>query len=216
MRVLNFTIWVIIVVIIGSTRLSAQQFYLQSGGSLANVHVNDPNEVYTTDTDLKLGYSAGLVAEIPYSSGFYVLTGLLLTQKGYRVNLEQQLGNGAGYKRSLTYVEIPVTIKYQLPKKIYNNDIYVLAGPYIGLGLAGRTKLTIEGNSDFDEISWGRETTDDFRRLDTGITYGGGFKFLNFYFQITHSLGLANIAAFTDDGFSIRNRNLQFSALIPL
>jgi hypothetical protein len=173
----------------------AQQMTVNTGrttfGIRAGVNFNTLNGKNIDGDDLEnkiaTGFHAGLNAEIPVGSGFYVQPGVLYSLKG----AEAENGNA---KTRLSYIEVPVNLVY---KPILGTGNMLLGfGPYVAFGVDGKQDV---GNSereiDFvDEYELANLTTPQYRRLDGGANFLVGYEFANkLSFQLNAQLGLVNI-----------------------
>ena len=103
-------------------------------------------------------------------------------------------------KAILSYLDIPLTLKasHDLGEGL---KMFGAVGPYIGVGLSGKIKVTAEyqGDTETEEevVKWGsNEDTDDFKRLDMGLTFGAGVEINSLMIGISYDLGLSNISAY--------------------
>ena len=55
------------------------------------------------------------------------------------------------------------------------------------------------------------EDNDDLKRLDMGLTFGGGVEINAIMLGISYDLGLANISSYQQDGATSKNKVLKFS-----
>ena len=63
-----------------------------------------------------------------------------------------------------------------------------------------------------EDVEWGSDKEkDDLKRLDFGLTMGGGVEINSIQIGLTYALGLANISSYTDYGTKINNRVLGLS-----
>ena len=119
----------------------------------------------------------------------------------------------ASAKVNLFYLDIPVYGK--LYADVGQTRIYGMAGPYIGIGLGGKTKVEGSGGGEsYNEessIEWGSDETDDLKRVGLGLAVGGGIEVNSFLFEFTSHFGLNNISPQADYDIVARNRAFMFS-----
>lgn len=136
---------------------------------------------------MKVGLNlAGVVGlRLSDSTPLFLESGLYYTERG---------GKDGSNKVSLTYLEIPLLIKYGIQA---TDDIAVLPfiGPYFSLGIAGKTKYpAIDENGKIYTASQG--SYHNFNRSDMGIKLGCGAEYNKLYLELGYQFGLANIADF--------------------
>jgi hypothetical protein len=160
-------------------------FGIRAGVNFQNINGKDAagNDL---KNDLLTGINAGINAEIPLSSGFYLQPGALYSTKGAKLN--------DGNKLKLSYIEVPVNFVY---KPILGTGNMLLGfGPYVGFGINGKVESPngssekVTFSKDFDATSAGPQ----FKRFDAGGNLLAGYEFANnVSFQVNAQLGLADI-----------------------
>ena len=162
---------------------------------------------------LKSGFHVGAFINIPINDYLSVEPGILINMKGSRGE-ETLLGREISGKLNLFYSDVPVLIKgsYKLKNKAI---VYGVLGPYAGIGFFGKATTIIkyegEEESETREVKWGNTEDDDMKRLDYGLTIGGGIDLKSFLLEVSYDFGLANISAETENGLSIKNSVLKIS-----
>ncbi len=136
-------------------------------------------------------FNAGLVADIGITEMFSVRTGLDVQGKGGKL-----MNNSFGtYTENPVYLELPVTFTVNFPLGA-STKLYAGAGPFVGVGVAGKAKLldTPAGVADYDRnIEWGSDDNSDRRRVDAGLNVAGGLQFNNrFGIHTQYGIGLVN------------------------
>ncbi len=182
----------------------AQEYGVKAGLNLANMLVKDDNNTYSDDFDMKLGFHVGVTAEFPLTELFSFETGLLLSQKGYKLE-ESWGGETYEYTLTLNYLEIPL-----LGKATYDlggTAIYGQLGPYVGFGLTGKFKDEDEDQ----DVDWGSGDDDHYKRLDFGLNIGAGVQLNNITIGASYGLGLMNITPHDEGSFTVNNRVIGVS-----
>lgn len=177
----------------------AQEYGIKVGLNLANQLAKDDNETYSDDFAMKPGFHLGVTAEFPVTEMIYFETGLIFSQKGYKYD-----GDFGDFTVNLNYLEIPL-----MGKALFDLGdlmVYGQLGPYIGLGLTGKYK-----NDDDEDIDWGSDDDDDYKRLDFGLNIGAGIQINNITIGASYGLGLMNISPIDRGGFQINNRVIGVS-----
>ncbi len=188
----------------------AQTFGLRGGMNLSNMLMKMDGEVLSEDMKMNPGYHVGLALDFPIEDWLSIESGLLLSKKGFKISEEDDGYSYEGKLNSL-YLNIPFT-----PKATFNAGnvkLYVLAGPYLAYGIGGKTKSTYSYNGDSEteseDIEWGNDPeNDDLKRIDFGLSMGGGVLINAVQIGITYDLGISNISPFTEYDTKIKNKVL--------
>lgn len=196
---------------------NAQTFVIKGGCNLTSILREDNNAKYINNYKINTGFNFGLTASIPFNEFFSFESGLLLTTKGSNDELEKTNGFKFNKKLDTYYLDIPLLLK------VYPNlgdklKLYGTVGPYIGVGLFGKTNTTVVflGNMETEVIEkvieWGNDQIQhDLKRLDIGLTFGTGIDIDPFLVEISYDMGLSNISAYQDDGRTLKNRVFKIS-----
>ena len=186
---------------------NAQTFGLKAGLNLSNMIFKDDDENY--DLTMNPGFHIGAIVDMPFNDFLSFESGLLFTNKGYKY-YEESEGYNYNVKVKLYYLDIPLTIKasHDLGKGL---KMFGTAGPYVGVGLSGNVKGNVEGNNNKENINWGSSDKDTFKRLEWGLTFGGGVEINSIIIGISYDLGLSNISSYQDNGVTAKNKVLKFS-----
>ena len=129
--------------------------------------------------------------------------------------MEEDMGFSLKAKINLYYLDIPLTLKasHEISEGL---KLFGAVGPYVGIGLIGKTKVTFEfqgeEDTEVEDVKWGsNENSDDVKRLDMGLTFGAGVEIKSIMLGISYDLGLANISSYQDNGATRKNKVLKFS-----
>lgn len=197
------------------------QITIKGGLNLSNMTSKDDDDTYSDNFKMKPGFHLGFTTDIKISDMATFETGLLLMTKGYKASEKETYG-GQTYsyeeKASLLYLDIPILAKAYFD--VQNVKAYGAIGPYIGIGLSGKTKWEGTGMGESDsgdeKIKWGSGEDDHLKRLDYGLSFGIGIEKDPIVLGVFYNLGLANIAANTDGGTKIHNKVLGISIGVKL
>jgi hypothetical protein len=160
-------------------------FGIRAGVNFQNINGKDAAG-NNLKNDLLTGFNAGINAEIPLSSGFYLQPGALYSAKGAKLS--------DGNKVKLSYIEVPVNFVYK--PLLGNGNMLLGFGPYVGFGVNGKVESPngssekVTFSKDYDATSGGPQ----FKRFDAGGNLLAGYEFANYVsFQLNAQLGLADI-----------------------
>ncbi|MBO9691208.1 porin family protein [Chryseobacterium sp.] len=154
------------------------------------------------DQKSKIGFNAGVFANIPLASSFSVQPEVLYSQYGNKSDFTA-LGTKYSASTKLDYIAVPVMFQYNLIP-----DLYVEAGPEFGFMVSAKNKLKNESN--------GNSTTsdnykDNFNTFNFGIGLGAGYYFTpNLGLTARYVAGLTDIAKNRPSGSdAVRNNVFQ-------
>jgi Outer membrane protein beta-barrel domain len=193
-----------------ATESFSQTFGVRAGFNLSSAIMKDNTDRYDDNFKMKPGFHLGATAEFPINDIFAFETGLLLSNKGIK---ESDSESGYNYTNvtNLYYFDVPLTGKAYYT--VGGVKIYGLFGPYLAVGLSGKSKTQVTGiPDDTYTIKWGTDSeNDDLKRLDMGLAFGAGVELNAFEIGLSYNLGLKNISPYTGDGYKINNRVLGIS-----
>lgn len=195
-----------------ATETQAQKIGIKAGLNLSNMLMKDDDGTYSDEFKMNPGYHVGVIAEFG-TGNLLFQPGLLLSTKGFKLS-EDIEGYGFESKMNLMYLDIPLLLKTYYA--IQTVRIFGEIGPYLGMGLSGKTKYesTIAGQTTTEEgdVNFGSDAdNDDFKRLDYGFMIGAGLEIQALQISIMYAMGLANISAYTDEGAAVNNRVVSIS-----
>lgn len=209
---------IFVLLICFSTTSFSQIFGLKAGSNLSKMVVKDDQMDLSDDFQLKPGLLFGPTVDFPLCQPLSLETGIMLSSKGFKDTYEESYQGGFYESKTtlnLWYIDIPILFKWNIP---INDEfsIYPALGPYISIGIKGKSKYESKSNygdeSGSSDIEWGTdEESDMLRRFDAGIMFGGGIEYKAFQLSVYYNLGIANISAYTEEGTTIKNNVLQIA-----
>ncbi len=207
----------VLIVMIGfcTIQSQAQSFILKAGMSLPDFYVNNGEDVdMTADYKMRTGFHTGLSADFPQNKVLSFEPGIMFSSKGAKSS-----DNDAGYRRdvvvALYYLDIPLLLKAgtEIGGGI---QLFAAAGPYAGVGLSGKSKITSELNGVEEhgevDVEWG-DAEDEIKRIEFGATFGAGLEIRSFLIGVGYDLGITDITNIPGDhdDFDFKNRVLRFT-----
>lgn len=200
---------------------SISQIVIKGGINLATQLIKDNDGKGSLDHAINTGFHFGFTTDIPINYMFIFEPGLIISSKGSKIqeNIEDFFGYQALLKQriNLYYLDVPLNIKYlhYLDEEI---KLFGSVGPYFGIGLHGRAKVTFEnldnGNKETakENIEWGNdEYENEFKRPDVGISVGGGIELRTLLIGLYYDFGLIKINTYSDYGSIIKNRVIMIT-----
>ena len=153
------------------------------------VGMNMSNFTGDMETDMRVGFNLGVGMEYSFTDLWSLQTGLMFSQKGAKFDA----GEGESVKYNPLYLEIPV-----------------MAGPYFGIGIAGKVKS--EYSEDGESFS---EKADFFgddggKRFDCGLGIGVAYEINKFFVSLDGQFGFTPVIDFDVEGAS-NPKNMNFS-----
>lgn len=161
-------------------------FGVRAGVNFQNINGKNQNGS-KLENDIATGFHAGVNAEIPLGTGFYLQPGVLYSQKGTEFDNDNQV--------KLNYIEVPVNFVY---KPILGTGRMLLGfGPYVGFGLGGKVKTAnTKMDVSYEKTASGNPslTAGTYKGIDGGANFLAGYEFArNLSFQVNAQLGLMNV-----------------------
>jgi hypothetical protein len=200
------------------------KFGVRAGMNLARMAIHNIPDGY----DLKtfISFQTGGIAEYSINEVFALESGVLINGKGFKME-DKESSSGMTLKSTLTmtpvYLEIPVNASC----KVNIGKAYLLffAGPYLGIGLAGKVKLAFEAtglpngvtlqslglDNATEELSYGTSEDNDLKRTDLGITMGAGVGIKRFQIRGQYGLGFSNLIPAGQSDDYAKNRVIGIS-----
>lgn len=167
---------------------------LIAGVSFTNVSVGDEDDI---DFKSRTSFMGGGFAEVPLSNTVSLQPELLYMEKG--ANLAAPESGSI----KLTYFEIPLLLRVNIPTSGGGVRPHLYAGPAMGFKVA--CDVDFEGT---------KSSCDDadvtLKGTDLSAVFGGGIDIKNFTIGARYDLGLANISDTSDNSEgSAKNRALS-------
>jgi hypothetical protein len=195
--------------LIALNQLKAQSLWVQNGVSYASALYKYENRDLLDDETFKPRFHFGINAELPVTSGFSVIPGVVLQTKGFYETFKRydpEIRHGREFK--LFYLDAPVLLNIKIPFK--KSVMFIETGPYAGVGLSGSLKGyedIHEPYTEKEQIHWGKEKDAILKRMEYGIMGGAGAEINRFKFGFSYTHSMRNISI--PDDFTYKNRVLS-------
>lgn len=205
---------------------SKSSVIVKGGVNFANVTINDDGDV---DHAKNLtSFQAGIVADLYLAPILYLQPGVLFTGKGTKTQSGDE-GSANWYKATSNpyYIEIPVNLVFKTPGE--NARFFAGAGPYLGIGIAGKNKVrgavlgsSFESESKIDFSNDDPTTLDEeegagfgiMKRFDYGLNGTAGIETRGIVIAANYGLGLAKLQSGSNSGDDNNNKHRVFSVTL--
>jgi hypothetical protein len=217
----------IVALCVGAFTTARSQIYVQGGVNLSNISTTASGE--TQKNHMLTSFNAGILGRVNIAAPLAFETGLLLDGRGSKSRNTSSGDNYYTAKFNPLYLEVPASLVLKLPLENSSN-IFINAGPYIAMGIAGKSKVDgkiagVEFHSSTNIKFTSTDPTEDdqayskLKRFDYGINLGAGIDVGKLLVKVNYGLGLAKInSTETDNNADDKNkyRTLSISLGIPL
>lgn len=192
----------------------AQTIGVKAGLNMSNMLMKDDEGISSDEYKMNPGFHIGPTAEFYLNDMFSFEAALLVSTKGFKA---KESGDSFEYKGKLNLYCLDIPLMFKTRFDAGSIKIYGALGPYVGMGLTGKTKYEIsyggETESNSESIKWGSDSeNDDFKRLDFGAVAEAGVEISSIRLGVSYGYGLANISSYTEGGTRVSNRVLSVSA----
>lgn len=164
----------------------------------ASMSIENNNNLQNTNYNIafKGGIKLGVYANISLFKKFSLEPGLFFSQKGYLIDIRDNIDNNLSENSTLRMntIEIPVHINYDISLK-KAGSMFLFIGPYIGYAINGKYQLEGNGYKETTQLAIGTTRTDNIKPLDFGMNAGLGYTTpYNIYLRMQAGIGCINIA----------------------
>jgi hypothetical protein len=160
--------------------------------------------------DLKTlpSFNVGLITEFGVSESFFVESGLYISGKGTKLDVDLGVGFGkATQTLSALYLEIPLNASFKAD--LGGAMLNVFAGPYLAIAVSGKSKAeypsALSSLDSEEDLKFGTDVADDVKRTDFGLNFGAGVQFESIVIRAQYGLGLTNLDPEGDSDFEMKN-----------
>lgn len=194
-------LFIIFILMINHSDAQKLSFGLSAGATLASYKSAIESISFTSKT--KVGFTAGLAADLPISKSFNFSPQLNFVQKGGKQKEDDYLD-----KLTLNYVELP--LNFTLNASTSKGSFFVGTGPSLSMALSGKDKWHDDRESGGGDIKFGGGDDDDLKPFEIGINALAGFRFSNgFFIAVNYNAAVNNIAPHDPD-FNSKYHNRYF------
>jgi hypothetical protein len=190
------------------TSAKSQRIYVQGGVNLANI--STLNSGATQKNNMLTTFNAGVLVRSNKAEPVALETGLILDGRGSKADTYITSSTDDNYiktKFNPLYLELPVNLILRLPLTASSSNIFINAGPYIAMGIGGKSKVeskilgsvqnsssNIEFNNDNPTTSQQEDASyNKLKRFDYGANIGAGIDLGKVLIKANYGLGLAKI-----------------------
>ncbi len=192
LQIMKKIITLIAIAAIAAQTVQAQKssFGFTAGVTLAKTTAKFTGGSITTES--KIGFTAGVVGDIPIGKDFSFMPALNFVQKGSKSKHDSYEST-----TNLNYIEIPLNFVYRVPGK--SGHLFIGAGPSVAYGISGKMKDSDPSEPVDVKVKFGSSADDDFKPLELAANLLLGYQFNGgFNLAANYNLGLNNIAPVSD------------------
>ncbi|MBR9999497.1 MAG: PorT family protein [Cyclobacteriaceae bacterium] len=172
-----------------SAGVNAQKIGIKVGANFADAKIEEDGIVL--DTKSKIGIVIGIAADFKIVGGLGINTGVDFGQKGTKWS-EEFMGAEIEFATKLNYIIIPARLAYTF--ETGSLGIFIEAGPYFGIGLDGKSEITMDGETEVEDVKFGSDDEADLTNPDIGLSAGLGIYAGPIRAAINYDPGLVNIS----------------------
>lgn len=189
------------------------QVSFKVGVNIASIAESATEDTYRElENKSVVGLQAGLAFDVAPQSMISIQPELLYIQKGGKVAYGLDENNRIENRYYYNYLEVPVLAKLKLGIGENRTGIFLLAGPYVGMAFSGKVKQKVtflgQTTTSEDKFTFDNDDPDERnRRLDWGLSFGGGLKVGAIYVDLRYNLGINNLV---DNDASNQNDNKPY------
>lgn len=141
------------------------RFGIRAGANLMNMgKISIANQNYSTDS--KVGFQAGVYADLPLGGGFAFLPEVMYSQKGGKVK-ETFAGNTAEFDSKVGYLDVPILIGFRP-----SPELTIFAGPQASFLLSQESSFKVNGEQVGDSFT----NKKDYKKSIAGGVVGVGYN----------------------------------------
>lgn len=145
------------------------------------------------NTNSQFAYRLGVALDVPITTMWGFQTGLNF--EGLGAAYDNDFFSSAKLNVHQLYLEVPLmaTTRFRVSEKM---SVVCNAGPYLGIGVGGKAKGTLEGFGSESVSTFGDLEDGNFglRRFDFGIGFGAGLSIKRFMVGLDTRFGLTSLA----------------------
>jgi hypothetical protein len=179
--------------------VSAQktQIGLMVGGANSNFKTKSEDDEFNGDS--KTGMAGGIVANFGLSEKCSIRSGLLLVQKGIKVE-ETFGGSTMSAEINTNWLEVPLSLTYNI------GNFYIGAGPSLSFGVGGKWKTKFDDEEESGKVHFGDSEDDNMKGFDFGANVIAGFQFNNgLFINANFNQGFSNLISVESGDDSIKS-----------
>jgi hypothetical protein len=187
-----------------STAAFAQvRFAPKIGINLASGSVSDDTTGMPVPAN-RIGYHIGAVADIHVYKMVSLQSGILFSNKGYKVS-----NDFLDLNVSSNYLEVPISFVANFPLK-KDIKLIVQAGSYFSYCLGGTTTTKALGKETTDDLRVGTGADKTIKPSDIGVSGGVGIEYKKAQVLFSYAKGMSNLNP-SQTSTVLKNQNFMIS-----
>ena len=146
----------------------------------------------TVDEETRWGGTGGVFVTLPLNDSVAFQPEALYVMKGATLGV----GPSTTLAFDANYLELPLLLRFGRSSR----PLYFLAGPAVGFRLAAVAREVVNG------VTETRDFSDQIKRVDVGVSFGGGATFGRFLVEGRWTEGLSDVESEDQFGTDVRHR----------
>ena len=193
---------------------------IRAGINLANISTNSDGDVHSANN--LTSFQVGFLTDVPLAGIVHLQPGIIFSGKGAKVERGRE-GSPTYYKATTNpyYVEIPATVLLKIPMGP-NSSFIAGAGPYLGIGVAGKRKVESSFLNSERKIRFSNDDPTTFsqeegaaygvlRRFDYGLNSTVGLEGKSLVLSANYGYGLAKLQSGMNNSVDNNNKHRVLS-----
>ena len=179
MKKIKLTLIVAMLAVI--TVASAQvRLGVKGGINISNFYGSELN-----DNNMKIGFNAGVSADVDFAPNLAIQSGLFATTKGFKYKQ-----SSLEFSDNLVYLQLPVHLAYKVDVTP-GTKVFLHGGPYAAYGIAGKRSFSVGSLETSSDKVFG-DGVGQYKAFDAGLGIGAGVELGQLVFDLGWDMGLVH------------------------
>ena len=170
-------------------------------------------------TKMLPSFNVGLIAEFGVSESFSLESGLYLSGKGLNMEAINPDYSTETIEQTISALYLEVPLNASVKVDLGGAKLNIFAGPYLGIALAGKSKIQTSNDYEFfygtpdseTDLKFGTTENDNIKRTDFGLNFGAGVQIESIVIRAQYGLGFVNLDSESDNDNEFKNRVIGIS-----
>ncbi len=196
MKNLKLTLIVAMLAVV-SVASAQMRLGIKAGVNMSNIYGED-----VKNTNMKIGFNAGLSADYDFAPNVALQTGLFASTKGFKYNIST-----LEYTSNLVYVQLPLHLAYKIDVTP-GTKVFLHGGPYAAYGVGGKNSVAVGSLGGSSDKVFG-DGLAQLKPFDAGLGIGAGFELGQVVIDLGWDMGLINLSNASSGTIKTQNAYLS-------